>query len=418
MSEASTLESNVRSYCRRFRGVIRSAHGSTITTEDGRSYTDFLMGAGSLNYGHNHPELIAEISAYLTSGGPLHTLDFRSTAKERFIEAFSTNILEPRGMSYKLQFTGPTGTNAVEAAMKLARKVTGRRSIVAFTGAFHGMTAGSLAASAKTCPTHLSRADIVRMPYDGFFGPDVDTMNHIEAMFESPGSGLEPPAAFIVETVQGDGGLNTLSAAWCQRLSRLAKRLGSLFIIDDIQAGCGRTGSFFSFDSLGVEPDLVCLSKSLSASGLPMALLLVAPSLDKWEPGEHSGTFRGNCLAFVTAAVATQWWASSDIQAEAMRRAGTLTARLDAMVSAFPHVVRRKGRGLFQGLEMTADAADRVADAAYTRGLVIETAGPRDEIVKVMPALNIEDGELSRGLDILQEAVAECLKPNAILATG
>lgn len=397
-------ESEVRYYCRRFPGVLSTARGSTLRTEDGREVLDFLLGAGALNYGHNHPELVEAITGYLAGGGPLHTLDLRSEAKELFMEGFARDILAPRGLDYRLQFVGPTGTNAVEAAIKLARKATGRTEIVAFTGAFHGMTAASLALSAKRNPA--PRQSVIRMPYDGFLGPDIDTLPMIEAMLTRPGSGYEPPAAIVLEVVQGDGGLNAASRRWCREIAALARSIGALLIVDDIQAGCGRAGSFFSFEPFDLRPDVVLLSKSLSGSGLPMSLVLIDPALDAWSPGEHTGTFRGNTLAFVTATVAASWWRDDALERSIAARAEQTRVALDAMAATSELVLQRRGRGLFQGLVFRPGYADSVAEAALEEGLLVETAGPRGEVLKTMPAVNISAEELDRGMQMLARAVA------------
>jgi len=272
------LESEVRSYSRHFPRVFTTARGSRLIDEDGRSYVDFLAGAGVLNYGHNEPRLKQRLIEYLAEDGITHGLDMATTAKREFLETFETVILQPRGLEYKLQFPGPGGANAVEAALKLARKATGRSGVIAFTNGFHGMTLGALAVSSNLrarAGAHVDLHNTTIMPFDGFLGRDVDTLDVLERYLESGHSGLEKPAAFIVETVQGEGGVNVASDEWLRGLQRIARAHGVLLIIDDVQAGCGRCGSFFSFESAGLEPDLVCLSKALSGFGLPIALTLV-----------------------------------------------------------------------------------------------------------------------------------------------
>ncbi len=235
-------------------------------------------------------------------------------------------ILKPREMDYKVMFPGPTGTNAVEAALKLARKVTGRTNVIAFTNGFHGMTLGSLALTGnagKRTGAGVSLTDTTHMPFCGYFGMDTDTIEVLEGYLRDGSSGIEQPAAFVVETVQAEGGVNVASREWLGRLSALAKELGALLIVDDIQVGCGRTGPFFSFEPAGISPDIICLSKSLSGYGLPLAVTLMKPEIDQFEPGEHNGTFRGHNPAFVTAAAALEtYWTSNELSKQSQSRRG------------------------------------------------------------------------------------------------
>jgi len=320
MSIFDKLESEVRGYCRDYPIVFARATGSTLIDESGEEYLDFLGGAGTLNYGHNNPEIKRAVIDYLEDDGVLHGLDMHTRGKERFMEVFNTYILEPRGLEYKMQFTGPTGTNAVEAAMKLARKITGRTEIVSFTNGFHGMTLGAVAATGNS--HHRGGAGVplsgtTFMPYAGYFGSEADTIAYIEQLLEDPSSGVELPAAMLIETVQGEGGVNVASAEWMQRLQKVCRNNGILLIVDDIQVGCGRTGTFFSWEEMDIDPDIVVLSKSLGGIGLPMALVLMKPEHDQWAPGEHNGTFRGNNLAFVAATKAIElYWRDEEFSHE------------------------------------------------------------------------------------------------------
>ena len=274
-----------------------------------------------------------------------------SEAKAEFLRALQTYIFEPRDLNYKVQFTGPTGTNAVEAAMKLARKVTGRSNIVAFTNGFHGCSYGALAATGNQHHrggAGLGLSGVTRLPYDGY--ADIDGLALFETMLSDNSSGLDKPAAVLVETVQGEGGLNAASNEWLQRLSKICKAHGVLVIVDDIQAGCGRTGTFFSFEPAGIEPDIVTLSKSIGGYGLPLAVVLFKPELDQWKPGEHNGTFRGNNHAFVTAAKALEtYWANDDFAQHIQLRAQQVTRTIQTSLRRFPELFSRlKGRGLMQ----------------------------------------------------------------------
>lgn len=402
------LESEVRSYCRSFPAVFTRAEGCTLYDDQGRSYLDFFAGAGTLNYGHNNPHMKEGLIDYIAGSGITHSLDMMTEAKCRLLEAFDRWILSPRSMTYKVMFPGPTGTNSVEAALKLARKVTGRSNVVAFTNAFHGMTLGALAAtgnSAKRSGAGVDLHNILRMPFDGYMGPEVDTIGHIETFIADNSSGMDAPAAFIVETVQGEGGVNVASAEWLRRLEALARRHGALLIIDDIQVGCGRTGPFFSFEKFGIQPDIICLSKSLSGYGLPFALTLFKPELDCWSPGEHNGTFRGHNLAFVTAEAALNHYWQDDGFSKSVQRKSALTAqRLERIASRFEATVR--GRGMILGLAFSnPETAAKAAGECFKRGMVIETAGAEDEVLKLLPPLTIETVALEKGLDIIEDAV-------------
>ena len=402
------LESEVRSYVRAWPAVWSRAHGSSIWDEDGREYIDFFSGAGGLNYGHNPDEMIAALIRYLQSQGIIHSLDMATSAKREFLQRFDEVILRPRNLSYKVMFPGPTGTNAVEASLKLARKVTGRRDIVSFTNAFHGMTLGSLALSGNVVKRESAGIPLTHQrtaPFDGELGPDMDTVSMLDEMLANDGASV---AAVIVETVQGEGGLHTASVGWQQRLAECCKRHDVLLIVDDIQAGCGRTGTFFSFEPAGIHPDIVCLSKSISGSGLPMALTLIRPELDIWSPGEHNGTFRGNNAAFVTATEALTWWNDDALSNEVQRKSEIVERELESI--AAEHESLRgtvRGRGLLQGLHTPVDGlASKICSEAFQRGLLMETSGgAASDVVKLMPPLTIRDNELERGLSILRASV-------------
>ncbi len=351
---------------------------------------------------------------YLAGDGVVHSLDMFTTAKRAFLERFRDTILRPRGLDYKVQFPGPTGTNSVEAALKLARKVTGREGIVGFTNAFHGMTLGALSVtgnSMKRGGAGVPLANGTSMPYDGYLGDGVDTIGYLESFLDDSGSGLDLPAAVIVETVQAEGGVNVAGFDWLQRLSDLCRRYDVLFIVDDIQAGCGRTGPFFSFEPAGVRPDIVCLSKSISGYGLPMALTLFRPELDIWEPGEHNGTFRGHNPAFVTGTEALSFWAGDSLSLQVGEKAATVHDVLDSLAAKHAGLgAEVRGRGLLQGIHFDdCELSSAISTAAFERGLLIETSGADDEVVKLLPPLVIEPDDLDAGLEILVESVDAAL---------
>ena len=424
METFERLESEVRSYSRDWPAVFEKASGARITDQDGREYLDFFAGAGALNYGHNPETLRETLVDYLTSGGITHSLDVATVAKERFLLTLEEIVLKPRGLDYKVMFPGPTGTNAVESALKLARKVTGRETVIGFTNAFHGMTLGSLAVtgnSMKRAGAGMPLSGGVAMPFAGAFGDDVDTLDQLEFYLTDDGSGVDVPAAVIVETIQAEGGVNVASAEWIRRLGQLCREHGIVFIVDDIQVGCGRTGPFFSFEEMDLEfqPDIICLSKSLSGYGLPFSIVLLDPRLDVWEPGEHNGTFRGFNPAFVTAEAALrEWWTDDSITKGVGRKAETVSAHLQSLAGGHPEVFEApRGRGLIWGLPcVEPELASAVTAAAFERGLILETAGPSGEVVKLLPPLTIDDADLERGLQILSESVEAALDSVSELA--
>jgi diaminobutyrate-2-oxoglutarate transaminase len=411
----SDIESEVRGYIRSFPVVFERAVGSIMTDQQGTDYVDFFAGAGALNYGHNNPIMKKRLLDYIGNDSISHSLDMATAAKKQFLETFQRLILEPRGLDYKLQFTGPTGTNAVEAALKIARLSTGRSTVVAFTRAFHGVSAGSLAVTANQ---HFRQAagtslgDAVFVPFDGYF-PGLDSLAYLEQLLNDPSSGLDKPAAIIVETIQAEGGINVASPEWLRGLRELTTRHGIVLIVDEIQVGSGRTGEFFSFESSGIVPDIVTLSKSLSGYGLPMSLVLLKRDIDVLKRGSHSGTFRGNNMAFVCATVALEeYWADDTLTREVHRKEALVKARLAEIAALHPQAqLEVRGRGFIFGFASTAmpELAQVIAAEAFTRGLVVEVSGPVDEVLKLLPALVIDDATLNRGLDIIAASVEAAL---------
>ncbi len=423
------LESNVRGYCRSFPVTFATAENALLTDSDGNEYIDFLAGAGTLNYGHNNQALKQPLLDYVASDGVLHGLDMHTEAKEQFLETFERLVLWPLELDYKVQFTGPTGTNAVEAAFKLARNVTGRTNIVSFTNGFHGVSLGSVAATANSHfrdASGVPLTNVTFMPYEGYLGDSVDSLSLFEAMLGDSSSGLDTPAAVVVETVQGEGGINASSFAWLQRLEEICSDNEILLIVDDIQAGCGRTGAFFSFERAGIVPDIVTLSKSLSGYGLPMSVVLMKSELDQWKPGEHNGTFRGNNLAFVTATAALkEFWKNGNFAKETDRKSDIVAERFQAIAERFSGDVtlQPKGRGMMRGLACREypELAGMIVGESFERGLVIETSGTDDHVLKFLGPLTIEDDVLERGLDIVEaafEAVIENGQFHRDSATG
>lgn len=406
------VESSVRSYCRSFPTTFEKASGYRMWNSEGREYIDFFAGAGTLNYGHNPSDMKWALIRYLSNDGVAHGLDMYTGAKARFLEKFNEVILKPRGMDHKVLFPGPTGTNAVETAIKAARIAKGRDKVVSFTNAFHGMTIGSLSLTGNAMKREGAGmplgGDVIRMPFCGYMDDDMDTIDYFEKTLEDPGSGIDHPAAVIVETVQGEGGINVATFEWLQRLEALCRKYDMAFIVDDIQTGCGRMGTFFSFEEAGISPDIITLSKSLSGFGLPMAIVLLKPDLDVFEPGQHNGTFRGNNLAFVTATQALDRWKDDHFGAHVRGMAAAIESKLKEIVRDFPEFSgTHKGRGMMQGIAVDpAETAGEISAAAFERGLLVETSGAYDEVVKLLPPLMLDAEGLDKGIAILRDAFA------------
>ncbi|MAM87593.1 diaminobutyrate--2-oxoglutarate transaminase [Allohahella sp. A8] len=407
------IESEVRSYGRSFPRLFNRAKAEFLYDNENNEYLDFLAGAGTLNYGHNNDILKEKLVEYILADGITHSLDLYTVAKAEFLKTFNEKILKPRGLDYVVQFTGPTGTNAVEAAMKLARTVTGRQNIISFTNGFHGVSLGALAVTGNS--HHRGAAGIglggtSRVPYDEYLGEGFDTTEYLDKVLSDSSSGIDKPAAVIVETVQGEGGINAASADWLRSLQAVCRKHDVLMIVDDIQAGCGRTGTFFSFEEAGLDPDMVTMSKSLSGYGLPFAVVLFRPELDQWKPGEHNGTFRGNNLAFVTAKAAIDhYWSDDKFSKECVRKGEYMTKRLNAIVAKYGEGnFTACGRGMFQGINcVNGEIAGKITKRSFQKGLMIETSGADDHVVKLLCPLVITDENLAKGIDILEESVKE-----------
>lgn len=407
------LESEVRGYVRSFPAIFDVAQGSFLFDENGKRYIDFFAGAGTLNYGHNNPIITKALIDYLQRDGIVHGLDKATVAKKEFLQKFYDTILAPRNLEYKVQFTGPTGTNAVETALKLARMVKRRSNVIAFTNGYHGLTLGSLAVTGNNFYRDEffgMRVNADHMPYDGYFGPDVDTVEYLRKFISDNSSGIDLPAAVIVETVQGEGGIHVAGDEWMRKLAELCREFDILLIVDDIQVGNGRTGTFFSFERAGIKPDMVCLSKSIGG-GMPLAMLLMRPELDQWQPGEHTGTFRGNNLAFVASTQALSYWENDDL-AEAVKYKGEIIeSELKRIAEKYPELEAEvRGVGMVWGFETWRTGfCSEVSKECFNNGLVIELAGGSDQVVKFLPALTIDEDTLREGLGIIDKAIGDIL---------
>lgn len=408
-------ESEVRSYCRHFPTVFSKAKGSKLFDELGNEYIDFFCGAGAVNYGHNNNYIKPKLIEYLESDGIMHALDMYTTPKRDFISYMQENILKPRGLEYKIMFPGPTGTNAVEAALKLARKVTGRSNVFALMGCFHGMTLGALALTTdqgarKGAGVKLNDVTHIPAPY---MYPDFDTIEYMQNLLDDDHSAVEKPAAVVIETVQAEGGIQVFEVEYLQRLRKFCDDNDILLMIDDIQVGCARTGTYFSFERAGIKPDIFVLSKSIGGYGLPFALTLFKPELDKWTPGEHNGTFRGNQLAFVAAKAGLEFMLNERVEEKAQNSGKIIEEFLEKEILPLDSRLQMRGIGMIWGIEFENIPVDglseRVTEKAFDRGLIVECAGRKNSVVKLMPPLVIEKEVLLEGLARLKCAVEDCL---------
>jgi len=411
MNWFEAYESDIRAYSRAYPAVFVKGDNARQTDEEGKEYIDFYAGAGVLNFGHNNPKMIEAVVQYLQSGGVLHTLDMMTPPKREFIKAFVETILKPRNMDYKLQFMGPTGTNAVEAALKLARKVTGRTEVVAFSQGFHGMTLGALACTANeyfrnAAGTPLN--SVAHWPFDTHAGGGMAGLEAIRAIYQNSSGGCDKPAAFIVESLQAEGGVNLASNEWLQALQQLARDLGALLIIDDIQSGCGRTGSYFSFEDSGIEPDIITLAKGIGGIGTPMAMNLVKPEHDKhWQPGEHTGTFRGQNISFVAGREGLRYFENDDLLAEVRRKGEIMKSHLEGIAQKYSDKgFEIRGKGMMQALDVHDGAlAKEIARDCFEHGMLFGPCGVGGATLKLIPPLTIPDDDLQAGLKIFSEAI-------------
>lgn len=409
-----TYESEVRSYCRNFPAVFTKAKGSLLYDEDGREYIDFFCGAGALNYGHNNPYIKNRLIDYLEQDGVLHAMDMYTAPKREFIEYFEEKIIRARGLDYKIQFVGPTGTNAVEAALKLARKVKKRTNVFALMGAFHGMTLGSIALTTDAdsrAGAGVPLYNVTHIPAPYMF-PELDTVAYMERLLTDDHSGVEKPAAIILETMQADGGIYALPTEWLQRVRALCDKYDILMIVDDVQVGCARTGWFFSFERAGIQPDIVTMSKSIGGYGMPFAVTLLKPELDVWKPGEHNGTFRGYQLSLVAAKAGLEYMLNEHVE-EAVREREKIVAKImREEIETIDSRIETRGLGLLWGVDFGAfgsDTAKAVLDEAFKNGLIVERVGRGNAVIKVMPELKVPVETLEKGLRILVQAIRTVL---------
>ena len=409
-----TYESQVRSYCRHFPAVFTKAKGAKMFDEDGNSYIDFFCGAGALNYGHNNPYIKEKMVEYLLSDGIIHSMDMYTAPKRTFFETLQEKILKPRGFDYKIMCCGPTGTNGVEAALKLARQVTGRTNVFAFMGCFHGMSMGALSLTTEAYAREgagVPLGNVTHIPAPYMF-PGLDVIAYMQRLLDDDHSGVSKPAALVMETVQAEGGIYPFSPEFLQACQKFCNDNGILLIVDDIQAGIGRTGTFFSFERGGIHPDMVVLSKSIGG-GMPLTLLLIKPDEDIFGPAEHNGTFRGNQLSFVAGNAGLEYLLEHNLEAETQRKGKIIEDFIVNEILPLDSRLSHRGIGFMWGIECEKLGGDHfshaVTKACFERKLIIERAGRDSSVVKIMPPLVIEDELLLEGLQIVKDAFVQVL---------
>ena len=403
-------ESNVRSYCRKWPATFATSKGPFMYDEDGKRYIDFFDGAGTLNFGHNNDFIKQRLIDYLASDGIIHALDMTTSAKAEFIQTLQERVLEPRGLTYKVAFPGPTGTNANELALKFARKATGRNEVWALQGAFHGMTLGALALTSDSYSRAGAGVPLVgtrHMPAP-YTLPGLDPIAYMEAVLADDHSGVSTPAAIIVETTQAEGGIQVLPTQYLKDLRTFCTKHGIVLIVDDIQVGNWRTGTLLSFERAEIKPDIVTLSKSLSGIGTPFAATLVAPELDVLGPGEHNGTFRGNQLGMVGAKAAIEFALDTDFVPQLEAKLPVMAELVEGI--AQKHGASARGIGMIWAIEL--GDGKLVLDTihkCFDRGVVLEACGRNDSALKLMPALITSEEVLREGMGVIDEVLGEVL---------
>ena len=435
LTRQDEMESNVRSYPRKLPLAIAKAQGCWVTDVEGNEYLDCLAGAGTLALGHNHPAIIKSIQDTLASGLPLHTLDITTPLKDAFSEALLAHF--PGGKDeYRLQFCGPTGADATEAAVKLAKTFTGRGNVISFSGGYHGMTQGSLALTGNlgaknAVPNLMPGVQFLPYPHEyrcplglgGEAGVDALTY-YFENFIEDVESGVVKPAAVILEAIQGEGGVVVGPTKWLRKIREVTEKHGILMIADEVQAGFCRSGKMFAFQHAGIEPDIVVMSKAVGGS-LPLSVLAIKKKFDAWQPAGHTGTFRGNQLAMATGYASLRIMREQDLAGNAQARGDFIRSELNRLAQEFPCIGNVRGRGLMIGIEIVderrpadrmgslpADAvlAAEIQKACFNNKLLLERGGRNGTVVRLLAPLIITQQECEELIKRFRQSVADALE--------
>lgn len=435
LEQQSQRESNARSYPRRFPLAMQKAEGMIVTDADGREFYDCLAGAGTLALGHNHPVVIDAIERMLHEKRPLHTLDITSEIKEEFVNEIFSHLPEEFAKRAKIQFCGPTGGDAIEAAIKLVKTATGNRSILSFHGAYHGATHGTMSLSGNLSPKEKVQGlmpDVHFLPYPyeyrcsfGIGGKDSHRISssYIERVLNDPESGILPPAGMIFEAVQGEGGSIPASIEWIQEMRRITKEKGIPLIIDEVQSGIGRTGKMFAFEHAGVVPDVIVLSKAIGGS-LPLSVVIYDKDLDQWNPGAHIGTFRGNQMAMAAGTATLKYIKETNLLDHVEALGQRMQANLKDIQKQVPALGDVRGRGLMIGVEVVNPDEKQDVDGSYPanpelasliqkncfdKGLIVETGGRFGSVIRFLPPLIMTEEQLEKVITIFKEAVYDAV---------
>ncbi|WP_057914110.1 aspartate aminotransferase family protein [Peribacillus muralis] len=431
LEQQNTRESNARSYPRRLPMAIEKAEGIYLTDMDGKKYIDFLAGAGTLALGHNHPAVLEEMEKVLKNKSPLHTLDFTTPIKEQFIDEIFEWLPEEFRKNAKIQFCGPTGGDAIEAALKLVKTATGNRGILSFQGAYHGATHATMSISGNTKPKEKIQGlmpDVQFLPYPyeyrcpfGIGGEESHKISsqYIENLLNDPESGLLAPAGMILEAVQGEGGSIPAPIPWLKEIRRITKEKDIPLIIDEVQSGIGRTGKMFAFEHAGIIPDVLVLSKAIGGS-LPLSVVIYHKDLDVWSPGAHIGTFRGNQLAMAAGTASLKFMKETNLIEHAAKMGERLQDILKGLQKDIPQIGDVRGRGLMVGVEMVnhqeaqnqngsypanSELASAIQQECFQRGLILEVGGRHGSVVRFLPPLIVTEAQLWEATAIFEQAV-------------
>ena len=426
LARQDSRESNARVYGRHFPIAVEAASGSFVRDVDGNVFIDFLTGAGVLSLGHGHPELVEVATEQL--GRYCHGLDLPSPAKDSFTTAQLSMLPEGMRDRMRVHFCGPTGANAVDAALKLCKTATGRGDVVAFSGGFHGTTHSSMAVTgvvSTKAPVANLMPGVHVFPYSHCSDCPLDLQRDtcatncvglLERVLRDPNGGVVRPAAVLVELVQGEGGVVPADPEFVRRLRELTRELDVPLVVDEVQTGCGRTGTWFAFEQYGIEPDVIVASKALSGIGQPVSIIMYDERLDVWAPGAHTGTFRGNQVAFAAGARAVEIVRRDGVLDNVRSRSAQIGRRLNVLRTN-PWVRDVRGRGLMWGIELAdpatgewaGEAAEQVQARALRGGLMVELGGRHDCVVRLLPPLNVTAEVVDTACDILIEAVEHCV---------
>ena len=427
------FESSARSYPRKFPVALTKAKGSWVEDADGKRYLDFLCGAGTLALGHNDDEVNNAMIDLISSGAPLHTLDLTTPVKDRFVETIFSTLPEKLRSNAKIQFCSPSGTDATDAAIKLCKTATGRGTVMAFSGGYHGMGHGALALTgnhnAKNRVQNLMPG-VQFMPYPysyrcpfglgGEAGAKAASA-YFERMLKDPESGVTRPAAVILEAIQGEGGVIPAPASFLHTVRRVTEEISIPLILDEIQCGMGRSGNIWAFEESGIVPDVILMSKAIGGSQ-PMSVVVYNKDLDKWSAGAHAGTFRGNQLAMAAGTVVLNRISDQNFLDEVRRKGNVIKDAMLKLKSSVSIIGDVRGRGLMLGVEFidpngnkdimgnpepSGEIAAEIQRRCFEKGLIMEKGGRNGSVMRCLCALTVSDSEISTMLDIFSSAAME-----------